>query len=200
MIQNLLIATTNKGKIKEITDLLGKLPIDLLTPDDLNLQLEVDENGSTYFENAHLKAEAYCQAGGLPTLADDTGLEVAALGGKPGLYSARFSENPNATNHDRRQLLLAKLAEHQRPWEACFICVVVLALPNGEIYSAEGICPGEIIPDERGNQGFGYDPIFLLDDAGKTMAELSLREKNRISHRALAVRGIIPIVEKLSQG
>ena len=124
---------------------------------------------------------------------------MAALGGKPGLHSARFSEKPNATDQDRRQLLLARLAKYPRPWEARFVCIVVLALPNGEIHSAEGICAGEIIPDERGSQGFGYDPIFRFPELNKTMAELSMKEKNRISHRALAVQGIIPVIEELSK-
>ncbi len=193
MIKQLLIATTNKGKREEISDLLKALPCELVTPDDIHLNIEVEENGSTYQANARLKAQAYCQASQLPTLADDTGLEVAALGGQPGLYSARFSGSHNASDHDRRQLLLSRLKNHPRPWDARFVCAVVLAFPSGKIFSYEDSCAGEIIPEERGSQGFGYDPIFLFPQLRMTMAELSMEEKNRISHRAKAVQGIIPV-------
>jgi XTP/dITP diphosphohydrolase len=193
MIKQLLIATTNKGKREEISDLLKALPFELVTPDDIHLNIEVEENGSTYLANARLKAQAYCQASQLPTLADDTGLEVAALGGQPGLYSARFSGSHTASDHDRRQLLLSKLKNHPRPWDARFVCAVVLAFPSGKIFSYEDSCAGEIIPEERGSQGFGYDPIFLFPQLRMTMAELSMEEKNRISHRAKAVQGIIPV-------
>jgi XTP/dITP diphosphohydrolase len=195
MIKQLLIATTNKGKLEEISDLLKALPCKLVTPDDIHMDIEVEENGSSYIENARLKALEYCQASQMPTIADDTGLEVAALHGQPGLYSARFTGSHNASDQERRQYLLAKLTKHPRPWDARFVCAVVLAFPSGKIFSYENSCEGEIIPEERGSQGFGYDPIFLFPQLGLTMAELSLDEKNRISHRAKAIRGIIPVLK-----
>ncbi len=197
MIKQLLIATSNKGKLEEIFDLLKAQSCELLTPDEIQLNIEVEENGKTYLENARLKAQAYCQASQLPTLADDTGLEVAALGGKPGLYSARFTGSHSASDHERRQYLLAKLKNYPRPWEARFVCAVALALPSGKFFSYEDACAGEIIPEERGRQGFGYDPIFLFPGLGLTMAELSIEEKNRISHRAKAVQGIIPVLKNI---
>lgn len=197
MTKQLLIATTNLGKRKEIFDLLKTLPYKLVTPDDISLDMEVEENGTTYLGNARLKAQAYCRVSQLPTLADDTGLEVAALNGQPGLRSARFSSQPGATDSDRRQLLLSKLKGIPQPWNARFVCAVVLVLPNGKKYSYEDACTGEIIPTERGSEGFGYDPIFLFPQEGKTMAELTLDEKNRISHRAKAIQGILPILKDL---
>lgn len=197
MTQQLLIATTNKGKRKEIFDLLKMLPLELLTPDDISLDMDVEENGTTYLANARLKARAFCRASQLPTLADDTGLEVKALHGQPGLNSHRFTGNPDASDRERRQLLLSKLEGKPRPWNARFVCAVVLMLPSGRRYSCEDACEGEIIPEERGSDGFGYDPIFLFPQEGQTMAELSLDEKNRISHRARAIQGILPILKDL---
>jgi len=188
----LLFASTNRGKIRELTALLKGAGWGLTTPDELGLDLDVEETGQTYEENARLKAAAFCQASGLHSLADDTGLEVSALDGAPGLHSARFSSTPNASDADRRQLLIARLRGKPRPWLARFVCVVALASPDGRVESAFGSCDGEIIPDERGREGFGYDRIFLFPELDKTMAELEMEEKNRISHRAMAVRAIIP--------
>lgn len=193
----LLIATNNTGKQKEIRSLLGGSNIDLVTPAELGLSLDVEENGTTYKENAAKKAAAFALASGLISLADDTGLEVAALGGAPGLYSARFAPQPNATDADRRAFLLEKLQSYPRPWKARFVCVVSIATPDGELYFTEGTCPGEIIPTERGSHGFGYDPVFLLPKVEATMAELPMTEKNRLSHRALAVIATCPVLEKL---
>lgn len=188
----LLIATTNQGKITEISDLLQELDLDLLTPQAIHLDLTVEETGATYLENARLKALAYSRATGLPTLADDTGLEVAALAGQPGLHSARFIPDPRATDHDRRALLLRKLAPFPHPWQARFICVAALALPGQDIIFKEGVCPGEIVPQEHGQHGFGYDAIFLVAGTQHTMAQLELSHKNRISHRAQAIRALFP--------
>jgi XTP/dITP diphosphohydrolase len=195
-LSQLLIATNNPGKQKEIRSLLAGVDVDLVTPTEIGLSLNVEENGTTYRENAAKKATAFAQASRLMSLADDTGLEVAALGGAPGLYSARFAPQSNATDADRRAYLLDQLQTHPRPWKAQFVCVVSLALPNDELHFAEGICPGEIIPVERGSHGFGYDPIFLLPTVGATMAELPMAEKNQFSHRALAVKAARSILEK----
>ena len=193
-MRQLLLASGNPGKLQEIKALLDDLPIQLVTPFDLGLYLDVVEDGITYEENATRKALAYASASGLCSLADDSGLEVEALNGSPGLYSARFAPQPGATDADRRAYLLRKLHGYPRPWLARFRCVVVLAVPGDRLYSSEGICPGEVIPQERGQLGFGYDPIFLISGADQTMAELSMEEKNRLSHRAKAVLGIRPIL------
>jgi len=200
-MDRLLIASSNRGKLLEIQALLSGTEIQLVTPGDLGLNLDVPETGSTYAENAARKARAYARATQLLTLADDSGLEVAVLGGEPGLHSARYLSQPQATDADRRAYLLQKLQDHPRPWSARFRCIVALALPAGdsqpEIRFAEGICPGEIIPEERGHGGFGYDPIFLFPGLQRTMAELSMEEKNQVSHRARAVRAIRPILQAI---
>ena len=161
-MKKLLIATNNHGKLSEITDLLKHLPVELVTPRDLGLDLDVDETGGTYDENARLKAAAFMNAGGIASLADDTGLEVDALDGAPGLHSKRYAPEPHATDADRRLLLVKNLAKFPRPWTARFMCSVALALPDGSMPMAQGSCEGEIIPEERGTQGFGYDSIFLF--------------------------------------
>jgi XTP/dITP diphosphohydrolase len=193
----LLIATNNHGKQVEIHSLLKDLHQEILMPDDLGLHLEVKEDGTTYRENAAKKALAFAAATGLPALADDTGLEVAALGGAPGLYSARFAPQPNATDADRRAYLLERLKIHPRPWMAQFRCIVALATPEGSLEFTEGLCEGEIIPIERGTHGFGYDPIFQISSLGQTMAELTMEEKNHLSHRALAVKAAYPLIKKI---
>jgi len=192
MTKTVLIATTNKGKQAEMFALLENENYILRTPQDLLILLEVVESGSTYAENAGLKAAAFCKASGLPALADDSGLEVDALDRAPGLFSARFSLKPNATDADRRTLLINKLKSIPRPWKARFVCTMAFALPNGNTYYSHGICRGEIIPEERGSGGFGYDPVFLCEGTNRTMAELGMLEKNLISHRAKAMEGILP--------
>lgn len=197
MISSLLLASTNPGKLREMRALLKDLKVRLLSPEDLGLAIEVEETGATYAENAASKARAFALRSGLVSLADDSGLEVDALGGAPGLYSARYAPHPGATDADRRAYLLQQLQDQPRPWSARFRCTVAIALPSGEVHFTEGVCPGEIIPEERGRGGFGYDPVFLIPSLNKTMAELSMQEKNRISHRALAVRAAIPLLKGL---
>lgn len=196
-MSKLLLATNNHGKLKEFLALLDDPSIELLIPSQLQLELSVEESGDTYAENAALKARAFAKASGLLTLADDSGLEVDELGGQPGIRSARYSTRPGAGDADRRAYLLEKLAGRPGPWTARFRCVIAIAKPDGEIFFAEGVCPGQIIPEERGEQGFGYDPIFLLPELGMTMAELPMVEKNRISHRARAVQAAIPVLNSL---
>ena len=145
MIPSLLIATTNPGKLKEMRELLAGLPVKLVLPRDLGINLDVEETGSTYAENAALKARAFCDSSGLMTLADDSGLEVDALDGQPGLHSARYLPIPGASDADRRVYLLKNLAGKPRPWTARFHCSVALAAPGRELQFAEGICAGEII-------------------------------------------------------
>lgn len=193
----LLLATNNHGKLKEFLHIYQGLPVELVIPSQLNLVLEVEESGSTYAENAALKARAFAEASGLFSLADDSGLEVDALGGQPGVHSARYATLPGADDANRRKYLLKNLRGKPRPWIARFRCVIAIGIPGGEVLFAEGVCPGEIIPEERGEQGFGYDPIFLLPEMGLTMAELPVDEKNRLSHRARAAMAAEPILRSL---
>jgi XTP/dITP diphosphohydrolase len=195
-MQKLLIASSNKGKLREIQAILGDFPVELLLPAQIGLDLDVVEDGVTYAENASRKALAFSQASGLISLADDSGLEVDALGGQPGLYSARYAPWENATDADRRRYLLQQLEGKPTPWTARFHCTLAIAVPQGKLYFAEGNCPGEIIPEERGTGGFGYDPIFYLPEFDQTMAELSMEQKNQISHRARAVRAAVPILQQ----
>jgi XTP/dITP diphosphohydrolase len=192
----ILLASGNRGKLVEMREILKGEAIRLVLPHDLGIHLRVDETGETYAENAILKARAYAQASGLVTLADDSGLEVEALDGAPGLFSARFSPKPGANDADRREYLLAELQKTgaPRPWLARFHCTVAVANPTGGVYTAVGNCPGEIIPEERGTNGFGYDPLFFLPSFGQTMAEISSELKNKISHRGLAVRTAVPFL------
>jgi XTP/dITP diphosphohydrolase len=196
-MNKLLIATNNQGKVLELQELLTGSGIEFVTPAQINLQLEVEEDGSTYQENAGKKAIVFAQASRLISLADDSGLEVEALDGAPGLYSARYSPKPGAKDKDRRDFLLENLKDKPRPWKAHFHATIAIAKPNGEVEFAEGNCYGEIIPEERGTGGFGYDPIFLMTDLGKTMAELEMEEKNRLSHRARAVIAAMPILKRI---
>lgn len=196
-MEKVLLATTNLGKILEMKALLQGLPAEMVTPLDLGLNLDVEEGGETYAENAELKVRAFAKVTGLLTLADDSGLEVAALGGLPGIRSARFAPEPGATDADRRAYLIQRLHGLPRPWEARFHCTIALAGPFGPVRFAEGECCGEIIPQERGTNGFGYDPLFLIPQLGLTMAELSIEQKNKLSHRARAVIASRPILSEL---
>ena len=192
----LLLASGNPGKLSELRALLSGLELDLTDPTLLGAELEIHETGMTYLENARLKAAAYAQMTGHWTLADDTGLEVDALDGAPGLHSNRLI-GPGHTDAERRARLLELLQPHPQPWTARFRCCVVLIGPNGQEFNAEGVCSGSIIPTERGKSGFGYDPIFLLESTPKTMAELSTQEKNLTSHRAKAIEAILPHLKSL---
>ena len=208
-MNKLLIATNNNGKVIELQDLLKDTGIRLLTPGDINLSLEVDEDGNTYAENSSKKALAFAQASRLISLADDSGLEVDALDGAPGLYSARYAPlslpplspkmggEKEGGDADRRALLLQNLKDKPRPWKAHFHATIAIAKPTGEVVLAEGNCFGEIVPAERGSGGFGYDPIFFIPELNKTMAELDMVEKNHVSHRALAVMKAMPVLKKM---
>jgi XTP/dITP diphosphohydrolase len=174
----LVLATGNAGKLGEYRELLAGTGLELVAHDT-----EVDEVGETYAANARLKAEAALAASGLPALGDDSGVEVDALGGFPGIRSARLGP----TQEERTAALLARLEGRPRPWTARFVCTVALARPGGEVQFFEGECRGEIVPEWRGKAGFGYDPIFLVPGTGKTFGEMSPGEKRKYSHRARAV-------------
>ena len=191
----LLIATSNPGKLREIRALLDISGLVIVDPSMIDIRFQVEETGTQYADNAHLKASISARASGIWTLADDSGLEVDVLGGAPGLHSARLGGS-GSSDSLRRRLLLEKLHPHPLPWTARFRCVVALASPEGGVDLAEGTCLGEIIATERGSEGFGYDPIFLVQGTDYTMAELSLEEKNRLSHRAKAIKNLLPTLKK----
>lgn len=191
MTLTLLLATNNPHKVEEFRSIFLPYDVILQTPAELGLVNDVNENGNTYFENARLKAQAYWQEGQNMVLADDSGLEVNALEGAPGIHSHRFLPDPNATSRDRCLYLLEHLKSSPRPWRASFHCEVVLLTRQGTIFTSHGVCTGQIIPEFRGENGFGYDPIFLVDGTNHTMAELDLATKNQLSHRGKAVSGMI---------
>ena len=187
MTDKLLIATHNVGKLAELRELLRAAPYELASLSDVGIEHDVDETGDTLEENAELKATTYARLAGMLTLADDSGLEVDALDGAPGVHSARYA-GPDATDSDRIAKLLANLAAHPQPWNARFRCVIAIAAPDGNTNLHDGACEGVITPHPRGKNGFGYDPIFLLTERNRTMAELTDAEKNALSHRAIAAR------------
>ncbi len=195
MVSTLLAATSNQGKLQEIKAILGKINVRVISPEDLSLQIDVAETGVSYRENARIKANAYHLASGLPVLADDSGLEVEILGGKPGIHSARFAPKENATDADRRAFLLQQLQGKAHPWKARFHCTAVLILPGDFVIEKNGHCNGIIIQEEKGDNGFGYDPIFYIPEYAATMAELSPAIKNQISHRANALKALLPDIE-----
>jgi len=192
----LLIASNNRGKLHEFAEILPALEVDLYTPSDLGLKLEVDEVGRTYAENARLKATAFARASGLLAVGDDSGLEVDALAGAPGLFSARYA-GKGASDADRRAKLMQELRPVPPPRLARFRCAIAVAVPSGEVRVFEGACEGQIILEERGSNGFGYDPIFFMPEHGGTMAELPPALKNQISHRARAALAAFPYLQSL---
>lgn len=180
--RRLVIASGNAGKIAEYRDLLAVAGVDLVAHDT-----EVDEVGGTYAENAQLKAEAAAKQSGLPSLGDDSGIEVDALGGFPAVKSARIAPTAKEGIVD----LLRRLEGVPMPWKARFVCVVALASPGKETQLFEGECRGEVIPESRGTAGFGFDPIFLVPGTGKTFGEMPPEEKRKYSHRAAAARALL---------
>ena len=187
-MQKLLVATGNPGKLREVSQMLTGMPFEVLSLQDLGISMEVEETGATFAENAILKAKAYCASAGALTLADDSGLVVDALDGRPGVRSARYG-GEGLTDPQRVELLLKELVEV--PWEkrmARFHCVIALAWPEGRLETVEGVVEGIIQYEPKGTNGFGYDPVFHLPERGCTTAQLETSDKNRISHRGQAVR------------
>jgi len=192
----LLLATNNQGKVREYRSLLQNLPFELVTLAERGIATVVDEVGESLEENARLKATRLAAESQLLTLADDSGLEVDALGGEPGRLSARYA-GEGASDKDRVNYLLSRLRDV--PWEersARFRCVIALATPSGEVEFYSGECRGIITLEPGGEQGFGYDPIFYLSELGKTMAELPLEIKNQLSHRGQAARKVYQVLQK----
>lgn len=180
--RKLVIASGNAGKLVEYRELLAGAGVELIAYDH-----QVDETGSTYAENARLKAGAASAASGLPALGDDSGLEIDVLDGFPGIRSARLGP----TQKERTEVLLERLQGRPRPWPARFVCTLALAVPGRTIDIFEGECRGEVVPEWRGEAGFGYDPIFLVPGTGKTFGEMKPDEKRKYSHRANAVRSLL---------
>ena len=191
---NILAATTNPGKIREITEILAGLEVAILTPKETNVVLDVEEDGSSFVENAAIKARAWCAASGLPALADDSGLCVDALGGRPGVRSARFA-GQGASDEDNYLLLLESMSG-KKDRSARFVCAVALAFPGGDIVIAEGSYEGCILEEPVGEGGFGYDPVFFDPASNKSFAQLTPQEKNERSHRK---RALVELKRKLLQ-
>ncbi|MFC1967593.1 RdgB/HAM1 family non-canonical purine NTP pyrophosphatase [Chloroflexota bacterium] len=198
MTNKLLLATNNRGKLREYRMMLGNIPYELVTPAEQGISLEVEEVGETMEENARLKAVAFASAGGLLCLADDSGLEVDALDGEPGVHSARYA-GEGASDADRVNFLLERLKGV--PWEkrkARFRCVIAIAGTAGIAAICEGECPGIIALEPKGDSGFGYDQVFYLTELDKTMAELSPALKNRVSHRGRAASKAAAVLKRMS--
>jgi XTP/dITP diphosphohydrolase len=198
-MEKILLATNNAHKVGEYRQLLAGIPYALITPAEIGLDLDVAEDGDTYADNAARKALAFARASGLLALADDSGLEVFALGGEPGVRSSRFA-GPGASDADRIARLLERLGRVPGASRAArFVCVIAIARPTGDLDSVEGECRGEIAAAPRGSHGFGYDPVFLLPESGVTMAELPPEAKHRISHRGRAAAQAREVLERLAR-
>lgn len=180
----LVLASQNSGKLEELKEILSRMGVEVCLQADAGVHLDVEETGTTFAENALLKAKAVMEASGLPAIADDSGLCVDALGGAPGVYSARYG-GPGLDDRGRCQLLLENL--RGQPRAARFISVIACCFPDGTVLTAEGECPGTIAFAPQGTGGFGYDPIFFLPPLKKTFAQLTSEEKNAISHRGRAL-------------
>ena len=195
----LLLATNNQGKAREYARLLEGIPFTLVTPAEIGIHANVEETGETFEENAILKATTLTAASGLPSLADDSGLEVYALNGDPGVRSARWA-GPRATDAQKVSYLLKQMKnvpEGMR--QARFRCVIAIALPGGRVQLTDGECEGEITLESRGKEGFGYDPVFFIPVLNRTMAELPPDVKNKISHRARAAEKARALLEQLAE-
>lgn len=200
----LVMATRNPGKIRELQEILQDPGLTLLSLNDFPKLGDIPETGATFQENAALKAREVARRTGLPALADDSGLEVAALGGRPGVYSARYAQDRTLPappgDADNWRKLLEEL--QGVPWEqrgARFVCEIALAFPDGRLFRAQGECAGYIALAPRGTQGFGYDPVFWVPAYGATMAELGPEIKNRISHRARALAALRELLLALKE-
>ena len=184
-----VLASKNRHKLEEISQITKKFDMELVLQSELGVDIDVEETGTTFEENSFLKAQAVMQATGLPALADDSGIAVDALNGEPGIYSARYGFDPTLDDWGRLQLLLKnteQVPDGQR--QARFVCVITLVTPEGQTIQARGEVHGELLRSPAGENGFGYDPIFYYPPYGKTLAQATPEEKNRVSHRAVALK------------
>ena len=196
MINRMIFATTNEGKMKEIRMIMADLGMEILSLKDLGIKVDIEENGTTFEENAIIKAKAICEMTGEMVLADDSGLEVDYMDKAPGVYSARFlGEDTSYTV--KNNYIIDKLAQAKgEERSARFVCVIACAFPDGKVITTRGTIEGQIGYEEKGENGFGYDPIFFLPERGCTTAELPTEEKNKISHRG---RALTAMYEKLKE-
>lgn len=186
MSMKFVLATHNPGKLREMSAILGELGVEVVSPADVGITVDVEETGTTFAENAMLKAKAICAAAGLPAIADDSGLCVDALNGGPGVYSARYGGE--GLDDKGRYMLLLNSMRGQTTRKAHFACAIACAFPNGDELTAQGQCDGAIAFAPMGEGGFGYDPVFLVPEMGKTFGQLTAEEKSAISHRGKALR------------
>lgn len=196
-----VLASKNRHKLVEIREILQKLDIELVLESDVGVDVEVEETGTTFEENSFLKADAVMRATGLPALADDSGIAVDALGGAPGVYSARYGFDDTLDDWGRLLLLLKNtesVPDAKR--QAQFVCVITLVMPDGQTIQARGEAHGMLLRAAKGQGGFGYDPIFYYPPLGKTFAELLPEEKNRVSHRAMALKLLYEKLEEAKLG
>ena len=192
-----VLASHNKGKLAEMQAILGELGVEVVMPADVGVDIDVEETGSSFEENSFLKADAVMKATGLPALADDSGIAVDALNGEPGIYSARYGFDDSLDDWGRLKLLLKnteQVPDGKR--QAQFVCVITMVTPDGNVIQARGEIHGELLRERRGENGFGYDPIFYYPPLGMTTAQMSPEDKNRVSHRANALRAFY---EKLKE-
>jgi len=187
-MRNLIVATKNKGKYQEMKEILSGMPFNVISMEDASLDIEIEETGQTFEENALIKAREVSRLTNEIVIADDSGLEIEYLDGAPGIYCSRFA-GEGASDEDRNRKLL-KLLEGV-PFEkrkARFVCVIAVVYPEGDYFTVKGICEGYIGFEPKGNNGFGYDPLFYIQEYGKTMAEMDPEDKHKISHRGKALR------------
>ena len=196
-MDKIVFATSNEGKVKEIKEIFADFPIEVVSMKEMNITTDVEENGTTFEENSLIKARAISKLTGLPALADDSGLEVDYLNGEPGVYSARYLGRD--TDYDyKNNYIIDKLKEAKgEERSARFVCVISLVLPDGREFVKKGVMEGRIGYEIKGENGFGYDPIFYLPEYGKTSAEISAEEKNKISHRGKALSAMKELIASL---
>lgn len=196
-MDKIVFATTNTGKIKEIKEILADFDVEVISMKEMNINTDVEENGTTFEENSLIKARAISKLTGLPALADDSGLEVDYLNGEPGIYSARYLGRDTDYDYKNNYIIdkLKDAKDNER--SARFVCVISLVLPDGREFVKKGIMEGRIGYEIKGENGFGYDPIFYLPEYGKTSAEISGEEKNKISHRGKALRAMKELIVSL---
>ena len=192
----LVVASNNTGKIREYRDILEPMGFQVFSQDEKQVHIEVEETGTTFEENAVLKAQAVYDRTGCCVISDDSGLSVDALNGDPGVHSARYAgmHGDDAANNKK---LIRNMQGIPKPWTAKFVCAIALVLPGGKEWVVRGECPGVIIEEARGTGGFGYDPHFLYEELNQTFAEISQEDKNRVSHRAMAMAKMLPILRGL---
>lgn len=198
-IERIVFATGNEGKLREIREILADFSIEVISMKEVGVDEEIEENGTSFKENSLIKSRFICEKSGLPALADDSGLEIDYLGGEPGIYSARYLGRD--TDYETKNNLIIEKLRNAKPHErgARFVCAISLVLPDGREFVTEGRMEGEIGYEIKGENGFGYDPIFYLPEYDQHSAELSREEKNKISHRGKALRAMVLRIEELLQ-